>query len=117
MPGYTMYHSTGEIECVITCPEADLASNIPPGCSAYPGVVDQQTMWMPGGEPAQRQEMSVSVSGMVVSGLPTPSTRVHIEGQIYEVTDGTLELDPSLPGPYVVLLQAPGFLDKKVTIS
>lgn len=63
-----------------------------------------------------KQDMAPVVTGRVVSNLPIPCTAV-IEKVSYEITDGTLELEPSLPGPYEITLSSVKFLELKVSVT
>jgi len=52
----------------------------------------------------------------VLQYLPTPCT-VSMNGEVYEVTDGLLELSFDTPGEYQVTVSAFPYLDKTFTIE
>lgn len=57
------------------------------------------------GERRDKHEITATLSGLTLSGLPLPAT-VTIEGVPYEVSDGTAELSFNLPGTYQVKVEA-----------
>jgi hypothetical protein len=107
---------TGAIRKVVTAPQDCLALNVLPGEVFIDGYYDPRTHYVLDGEAAEKQPMTPVINGLTVSGLPIPCT-ARIEGQTYTITDGALELDADMPGPYEVTLEAVPFLPCKVVIG
>lgn len=118
MPVFSFYDETGQIKAQVLCDKNDLKNNMH-GDAYIEGdaLLDAHTVYVAtGGVVANKLVMTPVVSGMTISGLPTPCTAI-IEGAAYQVTDGTLDLSANLPGPYTVLLKAGPYLDAKVTVQ
>ncbi len=117
MISFTTYDLfTGQIVSNITCAPVDVSRNTPICFGRIDGTWDGQKYYVLNGEPTLRQQMNPVVNGLVVSNLPIPCT-ARIEGEVYEIDDGTLELDPNLPGPYTIYLDAVPYLPCTVTIQ
>lgn len=63
-----------------------------------------------------RPQMTASLSGMSIAGLPIPSS-LSIEGDIYICDDGVAELSFSAPGAYTVKARSWPYLDKEFTVE
>jgi hypothetical protein len=61
--------------------------------------VNGWTHYILNGEPTERPTQSTTLDARTLTGLPIPAT-LHIDGETYEVDDGTAELDFILPGTY-----------------
>lgn len=116
METFTTYRPSGEIVATITCPSVDVESNTPVDCQRIEGFWNGAKYWVENGEPVEKVEMEPIVFGLTISNLPIPCT-AYIEAARYEITDGVLELNPSLPGPYQVRLEAVPYLSKTVTVA
>lgn len=116
MASYTTYRAaTGEIVAQISCPETAIDKN----CGGNPhidGTFRSDEFYVLAGVATAKTAMSPAVTGMTISNLPTPCT-ARIENVLYQITDGVLELDADMPGPYEVTLNAVAFLEKKVTVA
>jgi hypothetical protein len=117
MMRFSLYDQvTGEIAANISCLEIDANANTPPGYERIDGTWDAKTYYVADGVVTLCAPMAPSVTGTTISDLPIPC-KARIEGQIYEVDDGVLELEPDYPGPYTVYLTAVGYLPCEVTVS
>lgn len=106
---YIKYVSaTGEIRAFGWCMVADLPLQSGPGEDVIvtdASGIEWATHYVLDGTVIERPEMSIVQSGLTLSGLPDPAT-LRIETQTYEVTGGDAELSFSLPGDYVVRVEA-----------
>lgn len=68
------------------------------------------------GERRDKHEITATLSGLTLSGLPIPAT-VTIEGVPYLVEDGTAELSFNLPGTYQVKCEALHHLPKTLEVT
>lgn len=108
--------STGEIVGCVTGQDYEVEANLPDGCDYIEGIFPPTKYYVKDGAAVALQELSVTVTGNVVSGLPVPCV-VRIEGVPYEITDGELELNANLPGPYRILISAPCYLLTEIVIQ
>jgi hypothetical protein len=117
MSQYSLFDlTTGEIVANISCLEIDADANTPAGHGRISGAWDPIAYYVVGTVVTLCAPMTPSVSGTTISNLPTLCT-ARIEGQLYEIDDGVLELEPDYPGPYTVYLTAVGYLPCEVTVS
>lgn len=107
---------TGELVGIVSCQQETVDLNTPTDCGRIAGSWDGTQYWVENGKPAKKVEMLPIISGLTISNLPIPCT-AFIEAARYEITDGVLELSPSLPGPYEVRLEAVPYLSKTVTVA
>ena len=112
MSGYTVYNSaTGEILRSGECPDDmvylqaqnETETVLPFGSNDAVNYVD-----LTGPDPviAEKTPLPYSITGNVISGLPTP-TRIRAQGPLtddFEVLDGELEFAPPAPGTYRLTL-------------
>lgn len=112
----TLYKSDGSIQGVLSCPDEYLAQNVPHDCEYIEGGFDGDEYYIRDGAARPKQEMSPTVSGLTVTGLPIPCTAI-VEGLSYTVTDGEFEFSSNLPGPYAVLFRALAYKDWTGTLS
>ena len=63
-----------------------------------------------------RPRFEVEVTGLEISGLPSPTTAV-VEGQTYKVADGAIEFEFSYSGTYQVTLSSFPFQDATVEVT
>ena len=63
------------------------------------------TQYVVDGQIVARPIQSTTMEGLTLTSLPIPAT-LHINGETYEVDDGTAELDFMLPGPYRLRVEA-----------
>jgi hypothetical protein len=116
MAKFTVYNQeTGEILAAITCPDDQVEHNTPDGAGRIDGEWPGDQYWVQDGQPVPLRVMQPTIDGAIVNNLPVPC-RAMLEGATYDIDDGSLELDASLPGPYNVQLIAIGYLPCMVTI-
>lgn len=111
MTTYTFYKPDGQITCQIDCAESDLPLQLEANGSLYvEGFFSNLAYYLPGGVPTSLQGINPSIAGNIWTGLPVPCT-VYIDGNVYEVTDGVIDFQPDLPGPYHIRIVAVGYHD------
>lgn len=113
---YTFYNTTGAIEANLHCTYQDLLLNPREGCTAVLGKYEHATHYFDKGFPKLRTKMQPTVMGRTISNLPIPC-KAEIEGTVYDITDGSLELDVNLPGPYTIKFTAVPHLDETVIVQ
>lgn len=95
---YTKYKiDTGEIIQALTVPD-DFIPPVDEGEAMYSGYFTDDKYYFSNGNPVERQEMEISVSGNIIQNIPEDSI-LTIGDADYVISDGTLEYE-NLPGTY-----------------
>lgn len=125
----TTYNTTtGQLYCTVQCPVDLLSKQVPNGLGYIEGVFSGETHWYNLNLKAvvERPQMScpVTIPAVVANGidaatitnLPVPCT-VTVDGQSFEVDDGTVEMTFDEPGKHTITLSAWPYLDRTVEIT
>ena len=119
MTGYIYKTSNGEIvKRYDTTKEERIIANLRTGEDYVLGFVegaDDLNSYVLNGVVTSRPEMTPTVNGLVITGLPVPCS-LTTYGNTYEVTDGEVTLTYDLAGEYLVEVQAFPYLDWEVTV-
>ena len=115
---FTVYSaSTGKILRTGECSPYDLLLQARNTSECAIGKeANDATQYILNGEVTDKHEITATLSGLVISGLPIPVT-VTIERVRYEVVDGTVELSFNFPGAYKVLCEALHYLPKTFEVT
>lgn len=109
---YVRFNPGGRIIETGSMPRASLDAAIASGAPVLRGTASPERHWVKDGVIIEKTDACPAVlDGFVLSGLPIPSTLV-VEGALYEVEDGTAELEFAHPGTYAVTVISGPFLDR-----
>ncbi len=103
---YVVYNPDGGIELFGTSDYNFVRSKIDAGEPWLMGKGDFRTHYVKDGEITLKTPGTAVLSGMTITGLPTPCT-IEVDGVTFEVTDGVAELELPTPGTYDVTVKAP----------
>lgn len=128
MPTITTYDAaTGQLFCVVQGPADLLSKQVFDGLGYIEGNFSGETHWFDltlkavverPSMPFTVQKPAVIADGLdvaTIADLPSPCT-VTIDGQIFEVDDGTVELTFDEPGKHTITLSAWPYLNHTVEI-
>lgn len=90
--------STGEVVATVVGPVQESLAFL----NYIEGIFPGDTFYVSGGVAMQRGEMSLSLSGLTITGIPSAS-KVTINGETFEVNDGSVEI--TRPGSMPVRVQ------------
>lgn len=113
------YNVSGRI---INICRSSLAGTLPEIQGGYPSIAVEEflgtynTHYVLNGQIAERPTIQATVTGSVISGLPVPC-EITIEGQTYECTDGTAEIETNVPGTYKVQVKAWPYQDAVIEVT
>lgn len=115
---FIVFNSAGRITRTGTCPSSMLPLQ---GDLIIEGQANDDTQYVdksPAGEwlVTSKPPMPISVNGLTISNIPIPAT-VFIAKQVFEVNDGTLELEFDTPGPHQIRVEAFPYLPAVVSIT
>lgn len=80
------------------------------GLRCMPGRASLSLDYVDDGEVVRRREMNPFIEGRSISDLPAPCS-VQVNDEMYECSDGIVELEFEQPGKYRVTVRAFPFLD------
>lgn len=115
MASYTFYNNDGMVTSNVSCSPEDLALNPDWGTQYIEGTFQYNDYYIADGNAVLKQSFTPVVQGHIVSGLPIPC-KARIEGTEYDITDGVIELDANLVGPYTIKITSVQYKDKEVTV-
>jgi hypothetical protein len=97
-----------------------------PGELLYPFRADPRTQYIVDGEAQDRPTMNVTadkqsiiadgVDEITFTGIPIGSALI-LDGEVYNITEPTLELTVDRPGPYVARFRLWPYIDKEVAFE
>lgn len=87
------------------------------GCSFAEGVARPGLDYVDAGELMPRPQMQIRVDGLTLSGVPFPSELSIDRRAFYPVDDSVVELAFDRPGPFLVGVRCPPYLDWEVDIA
>lgn len=118
MKSFVIYKaSSGEIIKSVMCPDDIVDYQYNPSSEACIELepIDDSLFYILSGNVERRPDFNESINGTLISGLPIP-TLVSVNGFDYQVDDGEVDLNFSLPGRYIVKLSSFPYVEKIIEV-